>query len=248
MIEQLFKLTGETRDLEEMAQSFQEGPATVKKIDEFFYLNLEMESHKSDEQAISEGEFALERMNAICLVKDERFRTPRINGITRRDPVTGKIGPTIVYLQCHMQVRAGMRGTLTVTEADGTIRPRQPTFGEKVLNIALANEALRETLRTYGTVQHDWCGLYTVLETIEKGNGGKIPRAWATKREVDDFTSTACSYDAVGPGARHGFGAGQKMAPRVTLGQARALIRKLLRAWMDELIAQASIRSSQPGS
>jgi len=37
MIEQLFKLTGETWDLEEMAHSFQKGPATVKKIDEFFF-------------------------------------------------------------------------------------------------------------------------------------------------------------------------------------------------------------------
>ena len=107
-------------------------------------------------------------MNAICLVQDERFRPPKINGITRRDPVTGKLG-TIVYLQAHAVVRVGAHGTLTVLRADGTVCPREPTFGEKAFKIALTNEALREALRTYATVEHDWRGLYLVLETIQKG-------------------------------------------------------------------------------
>jgi len=33
---------------------------------------------------------------------------------------------------------------------------------------------------------------------------------------------------------------GQKIEPRITLAQARALIQKILQAWMDELIAQDS--------
>jgi hypothetical protein len=235
MDEQLFRLNGETWDLEELAYCFQEGPATVKKIEDFFYLGLEIESGRSDEEVRAAGEIALTRMNAICLVRDERFRPPRIDGVSRRDPVTGKIG-TIISLQCHMQFRAGVRATLTVLEADGTVPPRQPTFGERAFQICLSNEVLREALRTYGTVDHDWGGLYTVLETVKRANKGQIPSSWATNREIEDFDSTACSYPAIGPASRHGFGRPGIEKARITINQARALTQKVLQAWIDELI------------
>jgi len=235
MGEQLFRLNGEPWDLQELAYCFQEGSATVQKVEDFFYLRLETDSEKTDEEARAAGETALTRMNAICLVRDERFRPPRIAGVSRRDPATRKIGTTI-SLQCNMQFRAGIRATLTVLEADGTVRPRQPTFGEKAFQICLSNEALREALRTYVNVEHDWADLYTVFETVEAANNGNIPASWATRREIRDFTSTANSYHAVGPGARHGFGASEIMEARMTLSQARALIQKLLQAWIDELI------------
>ena len=236
MGEQLFRLNGEPWDLEELAYCFQEGPATVQKVEDFFYLRLETDSEKTDEEARAAGETALTRMNAICLVRDERFRPPRIAGVSRRDPVTGKIGTTI-SLQCHIQVRAGLRATATVLEADGSVRPRQPTFGEKAFQICLSNEALREALRTYGTVEHEWAGLYTVLETVEKANKGKIPRTWATKGEITAFKKTAGHYSASGPASRHGFDASKKhVKAEITISQARALIQKVLQAWIDELI------------
>jgi hypothetical protein len=239
MDEQLFRLSGENWDLEELVFSFQAGPATVKKIEEIFYLCLELESGRSEEEIRVGGETALNRMNAICLVRDERFRSPRITGITRRDPITGKI-ITTVNLQGRVEARARCRATLTVGESDGTIRPRQPTFGERALEICSTNEALRETLRTYGTVEHDWKGLYTVLEAIEKANNGKIPTTWATKGEVTDFNKTANSPAALGPESRHGFGYPGIKEPAMTISQARALVQKVLHAWIAELIAKAS--------
>jgi hypothetical protein len=129
MGEQLFRLNGEQWDLEELAFAFQEGPATVKKLDDFHYLILETDGAKSDEERRAAGEGALKRMNAICLVRDNRFRCPTISGLSRRDPTTGKIS-TVIGLRCNMPARFGVRATLTVRNADGSIRPRQPTFGE----------------------------------------------------------------------------------------------------------------------
>jgi hypothetical protein len=242
--EQLFRLNGETWDLEELAIAFPKGSVTVKKIGDFFYLGVEMESGQSDEEIRSSGENALNRMNAICLVRDERFRPPTIAGVTYRDPVTGEIGGTIINARCNMQVGFGMRATAIVLEADGTVRPPQATFGESAFRLCSTNEALRETLRTYGTVERDWRGLYTVFESIEVANNGNIPPSWASRREITDFTCTANSYHAVGPAARHGFGASEVVEARMTLSQARALIQKLLQAWIDELIAADTGKSA----
>lgn len=177
-------------------------------------------------------------MNAICLVRDERFRSPRISGTTRRDPITGKI-LTTVNLQGRAELRGRVRVTLTVGESDGTIRPKQPTFEERALEICSTNEALRETLRTYGTVEHDWKGLYPVLEAVKRANNGTIPTTWATKQEVTDFKTTANS-PALGPESRHGFGYPGIEEPAMTISQARALVQKVLHAWIAELIAKAS--------
>jgi hypothetical protein len=62
---------------------------------------------------------------------------------------TGKIG-TIISLQCHSQFRAGIRATLTVLEADGAVRPRQPTFAERAFQICSSSEALREAIMADG--------------------------------------------------------------------------------------------------
>jgi hypothetical protein len=55
-----------------LAYCFQEGPATVKKIEDFFYLGLEMESGRSDEEVRAAGqsstrsEIGLSGMARIC--------------------------------------------------------------------------------------------------------------------------------------------------------------------------------------
>ena len=123
MGEQLFELNGEKWDLEELASCFEEGNATVKKFDDSHYLVLQVDGAKSDDELRTTGETALKRMNAICLVLDERFRPPSISGLSRRDPTTGKIS-TFVSLQCHIQARSGMLGKPTLLNPDDTPSPR----------------------------------------------------------------------------------------------------------------------------
>jgi hypothetical protein len=104
---------------------------------------------------------------------------------------------------------------------------------------------LRETLRTYGTVEHDWKGLYPVLEAIKKANNGQIPTTWATKQEVSDFKATANSPAALGPESRHGFASPGIEEPTMTISQARALVQKVLHAWIEELIAKDSSETAE---
>jgi hypothetical protein len=105
-----FKLDGEQWDLEELALAFQKGTAAVKKIDDGFYLSLEMEAGRRDEDVIADGKAALNRMNAICLVQDERFRPPRVKGITRRDPATvARPRPAVLGFRGRLGVRPALQ-------------------------------------------------------------------------------------------------------------------------------------------
>jgi hypothetical protein len=78
--ERFFRLNGEKWDLEELAYAFEEGPETVKKIDDIHYLRIETESEITDEAAREAADATLMRMNAICLIRDERFRPATIAG------------------------------------------------------------------------------------------------------------------------------------------------------------------------
>jgi hypothetical protein len=245
MDEQFFKLQGEPWDLQELALSFEVGPAKVKKIEDFFYLCLEMEPGASTEEKLTRGETALNQINAISLVRDERFRLPRIVGDTQRDSITGKMVTTVSF-KGRVEATARLRGNLTVGEADGTIRPRQPTFGEKALKICLTNRPLREALRTYVSVEHNFKDLYAVLETVQKANNGKIPTTWASRREIDAFNNTA-NNPKLGPASRHGFDPSKaEREPAMTESQGRALVQKVLHAWIEELIA--ADKSEEPST
>jgi hypothetical protein len=86
------------------------------KIHDGFYLSLEMEAGRRDEDVIADGKAALNRMNAICLVQDERFRPPRVKGITRRDPATvARPRPAVLGFHGRLGVRPALQ-TIAIAE------------------------------------------------------------------------------------------------------------------------------------
>ena len=207
-----------------------------------YYLILELESEKTDQEALEAARTALTHMSVICLVQNERFRSPTIAGAAQRDPDSGKVSTTVLYVQLRGMVSIAGVGRPTIIEADGTVRPRIPTFAEQALRIVETNASLR----TYGSVPHEWPGLYRVFETIKKGNNGKIPATWATDGEIDDFKQTA-NNPSEDPTSRHGFVAGKAVKPRMTIAQGRALIQKILSAWINDLnLRHEMIASGSP--
>jgi hypothetical protein len=132
----------------------------------------------------------------------------------------------------------GVRGRCnpTLIGADGTNQQRQSTFEEQALRIAKKNEIVREAFRTHISVKPTWPALYRVFETIKQANNGKIPTAWATEREIDDFKQTANNPDD-DPTSRHGFIPGKAVYPRMTIAQGHVLIQKIFIPWVNALIS-----------
>lgn len=108
-----------------------------------------------------------------------------------------------------------------------------------MLRLAAKKEQFETALFIYGSVKHSWHGLYLVYDAIKLGNGGKEDdlkaKNFAPSSSIKDFTATANSYAAVGLDARHGPQSAQVQVPKMTLEEARTLIRTLLNAWAREL-------------
>lgn len=242
-MEQLFQLSGEDFDLEDLADLFSTGAATVKKTEDRYYMQLpEWESPLDDREALEAGKVALSRLNGIAMLELANFRSPRIYGITRRDPATGAL-TTAVPITAHPVSRTKARvGFQLLKEVDGTIVTvkKAPTFGETVLPMTDTNEFLERALFLYGTVEHNWRGLYMVLDAVSESYGGpknllKQDFAQTYKNDIENFKHHANSYRALGVEARHGHANDEPPKKQMTLTEAQTLIRDLLKGWVDKL-------------
>jgi hypothetical protein len=152
-MEQLFGLQGEGMDLDELAHSFQRGPASVKKIGERYYLQLEIESGQTDEKAVEVAEAELTRMNAISLVRDEKFRRTTVAGISNRDEHTGEL-ITLVRRKVDAQSRSSAHVKVTLKNAaTGAILPESPSVSEEWLRTARGDPGLWHALEFYGALE-----------------------------------------------------------------------------------------------
>lgn len=195
-MEQLFQLSGEHFDIEELARLFPTGSVTVKKIEEHYYLQIPgWESPLEDGEALEVGKVALSRLNGIALLEVGNFRPPKIHGITKRDPVTGNLVTTIcVTVHAVARTKAHVDFHL-VKEVDGTLvevskSPASSTFGETVLSMTDTNEFLERALFIYGTVEHNWRGLYMVLDAVAESYGGSkklLKQDFAAKYESESL-------------------------------------------------------------
>jgi hypothetical protein len=86
--------------------------------------------------------------------------------------------------------------------------------------------------------RRNWSDLYKVYEIVDKDAGEinkKIHRIeqWITKNKIRDFKHTANSQKAIGDDARHGVDDDDPPKEPMSLSEADALIRNLLKQWLQ---------------
>ena len=234
-MERIFRLKkGDPFDLDALVELF---PAIVKNKESDYYLQLSSSDETPDNEALDAAKDELDQINAIAALHyGGNHRRITIDGITRKDPVTGKL-ITAVMLECHIEGRARTRAKVTVRLVkDGVeiIAPTPvPTFGETARRLASENGFLAKALKRFGKEGDTFIDLYKVWEYIKKGSDGQkgiVRKGWASKYEVSRFTGTAQDDRHVEkPSA-------DMVAPKMTLPEARAFILKLLDAWGKGLV------------
>jgi hypothetical protein len=236
-MEQLFQLSGEGFDIEELARLFATGSVTVKKIEEHYYLQIPgWESSLEDSEALEAGKVALSRLNGIALLEIGNFRPPKIYGITKRDNLV-----TTISVAVHGAVRTkGHFNVRLLKDGVEVSKSQSPTFGETLLTMTDTNEFLERAVFLYGTVEHNWRGLYMVLDAIAESYGGPkklLKQDFAAKFEsdIENFKHHANSYRALGVEARHGLAKEEPPKKKMTLAEAQALIQDILKAWVEKL-------------
>jgi hypothetical protein len=104
--------------------------------------------------------------------------------------------------------------------------------------LAEEDEIVKDVFRRFREYDHNWSDLYKVYEIVDK-DAGKINKKihrieqWITKKKISQFTHTANSQRAIGDDARHGVDHNDPPKEPMSLSEADALIRNLLKQWLQ---------------
>ncbi|MCW6053199.1 hypothetical protein K4039_24800 [Lyngbya sp. CCAP 1446/10] len=103
--------------------------------------------------------------------------------------------------------------------------------------LAEEDEIVKNVFRQFRDFEHNWINLYKVYEIVKKdaGEKNKIDRIkqWIDKDKIRQFTHTANSQSAIGDDARHGVDRNDPPKEPMSLSEAQALIRNLVKQWLQ---------------
>jgi hypothetical protein len=209
--------------------------------DEFGKVHLVMElpfSTAESSAAQDAAEELLAKLNAIAQIMYGNHENLRIVGIGCKDP-SGAPMHLFIHMSAGIRSHARVGGGLTVKNSSGSAEFSAPPvrIGDQFLTTADANEHLERALYLFGSLPLDWRGLYMVLEAAEDSHGGEaglIAKEWVPDGQIKGFKATSCSYKALRLEARHGSIKSGIEQPKLTLAEARDMIRTILEKWMKE--------------
>jgi hypothetical protein len=243
MVEELLGVEGDDMDLRLLSQSFPSGTPRLEKRkvtangDERYFLILESQTGREDEEVLTDGRRVLAEMTAIMLADGPGFAAPRVRGITKKMADGSLV--TFLNASVHIQARAAVFVSPRLIGPDGEIAINKgPTEAQVIYSLARNNEPLRRAQVIYGSLEHNWINLYKVLDAMRDWYGGldKLKaRQFVSSKDIEKFTAAANSPEAVGlEDSRHGWDQGVKKA-QITLAEAREMFRNLFRGWIGDL-------------
>jgi hypothetical protein len=235
-----FRLAGDEFDINGVAELFGSEVKIIK--DEHGQRQLVMElpfTNDESEAAQFAGEEVLAKLNAIANVVYGNHQNLTITGIGCRDPS----GATMhLFLHVGMGGRSRFRAGIGTVQTNPSSAPSaipKMTIGDQFLHAADKDEHLERALYLFGSLQPDWRGLYMVLEAAEDAHAGErglVAKKWVPDGQIKDFKATANSYKALRLAARHGSTKEGIEVPRLTVSEARDMVRTILEKWTKTLL------------
>src|SRR5271166_1979523 len=107
----------------------------VEKGEQFYFLMMESEGPREDQEVLAEGAKALAQMVAIMLAGDPNFRPPTVHGITKK-LADGSLFQPVNLGTVNMQARFGVSAELTVLGPDGKIIENKGPTENQVLRLS----------------------------------------------------------------------------------------------------------------
>ena len=167
----------------------------------------------------------------------------KIHGVSKKDPTTGQL-LTYVNATCKIEGRIRSEAAVTVRLSDGRVLTSQtnqvPPDVKAVLKLAETDKGLDHALTVYGKEEHDWPGLYNVLNAVVQAFGAErklIEQGFVTRSEIDEFKARSERH-------RHGFSEHKQRAGKrkisadpgkqMTLLEAKVWIENILNDWVKK--------------
>lgn len=229
----LIELSGTDIDLQELPTRFSSSERRVVVENNRYYLNSEkFNSLTEARDVLEEGHRLISMLNGIAKLEVSNWVNIQIAGVSREEH--GGSRHQFIFPE-PIAARARVSANLTVIGQDGSVvEDRQPPRTQRILNLTLQDDKVEKVLRLYGSGEASWVNIYRIFEVIQSDIGGLlVSQGWATQSEINTFTQTANSAQAVGDEARHGHN--KIPAPRrpLTLKAARNLIARITNTWLD---------------
>jgi hypothetical protein len=226
------RLEGESFDLVALHEALGDsGGVLVRRYDGRYYLRMAEFDEIAQSDAIETRAAKVLRVaNGAARVQHANHREVRVDAVASVQP-DGEIRN---FIHKHGSVHARARVSASVT-VNGEERPvvRTPSITKQAIEAALHDAAAERALRIFGRNDADFRDLYHVLEIAEAADGdGIYSDDTVTRAEVRRFKHTANSVHALGDQARHGHETTQPPPQPTSIGEAQALVGRVLRAWL----------------
>lgn len=219
-------LTGDAPDLQDLADLLPSGDVRVVRVGDKFCLEAaELDCLPSVVHVDEVAQRLLIRINGLARTRLPNFRPV---GLTGHYGDEGSVH--VVARMAPMNIRLHMRTVLSTTA------PQPPRAGPVHIALASRNADVAEALEIMGGPEPpNFAELYKVYEIIEATGTMKaaMSASGVSKASCSLFTRTANHQAASGKASRHARAAQEPPGNPMTIEEARAMIGRLLTAWMD---------------
>jgi hypothetical protein len=227
-------LDGDGHDLQYLTTLLPCGDVQVGQDGDRFYLaSTELDNPPPGEQFHDVAEKLVTWINGLARCQNPAFLPVGLRGSYERDG-----GVTVVGATATLVVRAHMSATAVVTEPDGTPKPPAAPPGSRYLAAAARNADVAEVLKILGKPgEPHFVELYKVWEIVRHAGGmqAAMQSAGISENTMTRFKRTANHQAASGDSARHARLPEAPPPSPMPIGEARALIGKLVNAWIATL-------------
>jgi hypothetical protein len=236
-------LDGHSFDLQVLEVQFRSSdPRIRKQADDYLLESSEFEQLATDEEVFDHANNLLQRVNGAMRLRDSSYRPVEVDSVYG---VSGQSGEHVFkWKRGIVQTRAAVALSMEVIRADGAREVITETPADDLLPAAIleaaTNDRVGRVLQILSQAELTWGDLYNVLDLVEgdlRGGQSLETRGWAPSDQVKLFTHTANNARALGTEARHGHLHYQPPAQPMSLDQAKVLIQRITRAWLDWLRA-----------
>ena len=226
-------LTGDALDLAYLAATLAVGDTQVIKDGDRFCMTSVEADTVADGQVREVARELVVRINGIGRLQNASFKP-----VEFADVYEDEAGVIVVGATAMLRAESRMTAEAVVVDADGNVVPQPPPPGPGRLAIAAANRDVAEVLQILGQPQPpNFAELYKIDEIIKSAGRltAVMQSAGVSDKERRLFKQTADHQDASGADSRHARNKQQPPKSPMQIDQARAMIRKLVTAWLESL-------------
>jgi len=231
MAKWLLRLKGDRFDLEDLPNLFRLPEAKVVEEKGSFYLeSSKLNSLTSADEVREQGKALIKLINPIAKLHRNNFLDVSEGGVIQVDD-DGK-RHIYVFLKESLTLRSKATAVLSVIASNGSEKvSTQPNSTESLLKATLKHNEIAEAINFYA--DGTWISLYKAYEIIMGDVGKEQIKGWVSNHDINRFTQTAQSRDAIGDAARHASKKYKPPAKPMTLSEAKRLIRTMLLQWAN---------------